>query len=986
MANRFEDMEEELARKQDNALAETRRTQARRDAPEKATAEDTWANAGKYVRNKFSAGMADTLGFPVDAIGGLINMGIGLYGHEKEALAVERGAKPGETELPAKIDYFGGSKTFDKPFMVDRKIKPTGEVNRFLGGTAQIAGGGVPIAAHALKKGITYLDDVGKVVGPQVTTGREVAKVAEPIVAGELTAAATAQGASEAAKNIAPDSTLAQIAAPLIAAPLVGGWAQARVQNIGSAAEKANAMAQGKTGTPLVDMVMDSKTIHGAMERKVKSEIARDLKSYLDSEKSLTEATDLAAQFPGTRLTPGQASGAPGIKQREEAHALSSSEALNRRLAVERQNQQALMGKVDSTLPDKTYSATRTVRDIQRQEVGGKAEQQKIHLENIKKLDAEIEALDKAKIARVTSMRNKESPEQVGTEIKALQKELKDKYEVKTEALYANAQKAADKEGAHFYGTGFIEQANDLMTRGVFEQSQADVPKLAKLISSFEERAELMSFKEIKGVRGDLNKAIAAEKRSQAPGSLERLRELGSLRNTLDNTINESEFTETAQKYRVATDYYRDIIVPKFYEGENLEIRSRGTFGTPRVENAEVAAKYLVKGDTGVAPMNRYLAGFAESPAGMKLMEAEFMDRYAKVVAPYGKFTESGQAKFMEDYKAQLDKMTEAGSDIKKTLANADTALARISEEKQYRMEHREELANSDLAKMLKAKGAPPMDPAAVIQKALASKQDMVSFLNTAEVAAIAAGRDKNAAAQAVASTVFNRAGKSVLVPGDYPHIDPKGLREFLTEKRGALMPLFARAYGAEKAKEYITTLESIARMAEIQTRSQMSREKLPLVNTGKTGDPIKESTGMSALSIFPIWRAIIAGRTSTTQAGTAVGTQIGTHMVLKKMGDIEQQILSDPDSAKKLLELMRSGPQTASKTRAHLELAASVGSYLLGTKHYGPLAQFLAPSIVTGAANKEKEKKAEAEKPKRKPLGPYPTRKPQPLELLMNP
>ena len=112
------------------------------------------------------------------------------------------------------------------------------------------------------------------------------------------------------------------------------------------------------------------------------------------------------------------------------------------------------------------------------------------------------------------------------------------------------------------------------------------------------------------------------------------------------------------------------------------------------------------------------------------------------------------------------------------------------------------------------------------------------------------------------------------------------------------------------------------------------------------------------------------------------LGTQAGTHIVLKKMGEIEQQILSDPDAAKQLLAIMRAGPQKASKTREYLQLGKTIGAYWIGTKHYGPMAEFLSAPVAAGInrdAKGQRERKPES--PKQYPL---PTRRQPTLEELM--
>lgn len=986
MANYYEERELEMARRRARQLAETRRLRPARPAPEDAYAEDTWGNAAKYVRNKFSGGMSDTAGLAVDTTAGAINLGIAGYG-------LAKGELTGSSELPEPItEYYGGSKSFDKIFNVDRKVKPTGEVNRFLGGAAQFLGGGVPMAATAFKNAIH----------PAVQTLPQAARAVAPVAIGETVGALGAQGGVEMANKYAPDSMVAQTALPLLFGAPPGALAQRYSGSIDSAATKARALAEGKTGTPIVDMVMDNKTIREGLQRNVRNRIATDLKGYIDSERSLVEATDLAEKFPGLRLTPGQASGAPEITAREQKYALSSAEALNRRIRLERANQDALTKKVDATLTGQPFTAARSVRDMQEQQALGVASQRQAQLQQIEKLDVEIEALERAKVGRVDAMRSTKTPEKVGAEIKALQKELKVKYQARTDELYKSAGNAADDAGAYFHGDDFIAHADDLVNRGVLQAKQGDVPTLAKLIgksddvdaeaSGARKRTELMSFSEVKGMREELNRAVRKEERSQVEGSLVRARELRDLRATLDKSINDSEFDEVATLYRKANAYYQDVMVPKFYEGENFEIRARASFNTPRVEDAEVAAKFLIPGNKGVAPLNRYLRTFSESPAGMKTMEAEFMDRYARAVAPYGEFKPAAQTKFHEDYKMQLDKMTEAGSSIKATLGDAETALAKISEEIQTKIANRETLAKSELAKVVTSKDGSPVKPHVVIEAALSNKQEMISFLHNAEAAAVAKGRDKDTAAKAVAASVFSYYGKSVVQKGDYPSIDPTKLRKFLDEKESALMPLFSRAYGLDKAKGYIHDLKDIARISEIQARSQMSREKLPRVATAASGDALKQETGISALSVFPVLRAVIAGRTSTTQASTVMGGQAATHLVLKKMGEIEQQILSDPNAAKQLLEIMRSGTQSASKSAAYAKLAWSIGEYMIGKKHYGPITAFLTPGTIHSAreANEESKKRAAQPKkhydplPTRRP--PMPTRRVEPLERLMNP
>ena len=762
--------------------------------------------------------------------------------------------------------------------------------------------------------------------------------------------AAGAQTGMDMAQKIAPDSVPAQVIGATLGGVGAGGLAATYPRKLGGVASIARAQLTDEGRAEALQTAANSeigRTINDQLTTHVKNRLATDMKGYLDSEKALQESTTLAQQFPGVQLTPGQASGVPNIIQREQHYARSTAEALNERIAAERANQQAITNKIDQTLPSQYGDASSSIQGMQKNQAG-----------QLTAADAEIGALDAAKADRINVMRSNRPTEEVGQELKDIRARQKEAYTGEgslSKTLYDDAFKSADEAGMAINGAPVIAKADEMIKSSIFGGKSIFSSDVGKQIVTAQERAGVMDLRDADSMRREINTAMGIEQSSRDPTAPYRLRELTSLRNSLDEQIAASGHPEVAKKYESAVDYWRKEIAPRFSQEENRLLGMKSSMGGQAIEPAQAFDAYLVAGNAGVAPMNRYLKLFGETPDGKRNMESEVMDRYAKMVMPNGEFKAGGHDRFMEQYGQQLDKLSATGSNIKETLGSADSAVKALSERRQFQVDNREQIANGALAKILKNPDGSPADVDKVIANALHDRQSMMAFLNSSQAQGLAAGADPKAAAKAVASVVFNKMGKSVLIDNvDYPFLDPTKLRTQLTEKSDVLLPLFSHTYGPKKAAEYMQTLENVARMAEVQSRSQVSKNKLPLVDQGASNDPLKEKINISTPTFFAMARAVITGRTSPELSAMTLGGQSATGLVQKKMSKIEQQILSDPDSAKQLLEIMRSGAQPNSKAKAYLKLGAQLGNYWIGTKNYGPLANQLGIPIAASAIEQE--------------------------------
>lgn len=90
--------------------------------------------------------------------------------------------------------------------------------------------------------------------------------------------------------------------------------------------------------------------------------------------------------------------------------------------------------------------------------------------------------------------------------------------------------------------------------------------------------------------------------------------------------------------------------------------------------------------------------------------------------------------------------------------------------------------------------------------------------------------------------------------------------------------------------------------------------------------------------------RAVVAGRVSPEWAALALGSQAGATIMQNMKNEIYKEVLRDPHSARLLLHLMRSAPESGGGMEAAARLLKKTPkalSYFMGFNRYPDFARY---------------------------------------------
>ena len=165
----------------------------------------------------------------------------------------------------------------------------------------------------------------------------------------------------------------------------------------------------------------------------------------------------------------------------------------------------------------------------------------------------------------------------------------------------------------------------------------------------------------IKAINIDVGKLLGAND----PASRMALRNLQSLRDSVDEAIRRGVPQNARDAYGDALSLYQTEIAQPFREGWVAKLATQGRTGEARVPPTSVVTTALRNEDSAI----RFVAAFRDSPEAMEAMRNGILGIYRKAAVKGGRVDPKAHRQFMERYRAQLSILDKAGMNVRPQLA-----------------------------------------------------------------------------------------------------------------------------------------------------------------------------------------------------------------------------------------------------------------------------------------------------------------------------
>lgn len=577
-----------------------------------------------YAAQQFKKGVASGLGLPVDATTNLINLGIAGYGVAKHALT-------GSSDLPNLItDPFGGSGTFERLFLTNNDVQPTGPTNQFIGRLARdIGAASVPVAGMAGRP-TAFLP-----ANPSVPALLQAqASSPLPTLAAGLGLQTAATTGGEIARQVAPApykeavDLIGQLAGG-IAAP---SYIAARVQGY-------NALRQAGSQENANRMALNY----------VENKLRNDVRNFPGAKDRLNEALALSDQIPGFNPRIGQASGVPSQLDMERRVATSSPEAFNRRALQDEQNRAAVVRQAEQDLPL-----------LKQNDVTDRLQTAQTERQDLAAALPEVPA------------------EETGQTLRAARSSLKGRFDQIAAQKFNAPVEEANRLGVKVNPTPIFDKVEELQSNPALQFDATNAPAIVQRIKqvigrempdqeapqlygangqplySPRDRIFNIGFDQLKAMREEVGKDIARERTSPTPNARQRLRALYDLQNTIDETAQQAPKSVT-DLWNSARQWYASEYAPRFLRGVNLKQSLKDITGEQRIPDEKLPGQYFKK--MSPTPMSRFVTLYGDSPAAMHAMENHILDTYRREVVKDGVIDPARHDNFLRNYGPALKQL-----------------------------------------------------------------------------------------------------------------------------------------------------------------------------------------------------------------------------------------------------------------------------------------------------------------------------------------
>jgi hypothetical protein len=165
----------------------------------------------------------------------------------------------------------------------------------------------------------------------------------------------------------------------------------------------------------------------------------------------------------------------------------------------------------------------------------------------------------------------------------------------------------------------------------------------------------------IKAINMDVSRLMGANDTA----SRLALRNLQSLRDSVDEAIRRGVPKDARDAYANALNVYQTQIAQPFREGWVAKLSPRGRGGEAPVPPTSVVSTALRNEDSAI----RFVSAFRDSPDAMEAMRNGILGNYRKAVVKGGRVDPKAHRQFMERYRAQLGIFDNAGMNVRPQLA-----------------------------------------------------------------------------------------------------------------------------------------------------------------------------------------------------------------------------------------------------------------------------------------------------------------------------
>lgn len=722
------------------------------------------------------------------------------------------------------------------------------------------------------------------------------------------------------------------------AGSLLGGVVAPSLMSARLSALNSIRQAAGNNPQELMTNMQNNPQIRDRVRQDVLNELAGDMHGdWRTYAAKYAAAQELEQAIPGLRLNLAQQFGAPSIVQRQRALEASSPVELTAADARRNANQAALRG---------VLGANPSARANAEAAIGSVADTASAQSRDIA-----------AQIARVSDEAAQIAGRIQPADVPALGQRALDiraselgSARAKANDLMGLATQAAKTENAVFDTSSLVAKARQIQSEPIWDDANY-TSIFGKIKGLGGEQGQFdwnpitgatprgvtndVTFDDIREMRQAVNADIAAALRSNSPNARAQLRNLEQLKGEIDNVIKSSPFEATKQAYGAFVDYYKREFAPRFLRGVNLLAEKRTSTGESRLPPERVFTAYFRP--NGATEMSRYVRLYGENAEAMTAMRDAITDRYAREVVKNGAIDPAAHARFMDRYKTPLATLDRAGfkfaSDLSDTAKSFEAVTTRLAS-----LQDAAQRADKDLVRGILTDQFGTRPPEQIVGELLSDprKTNLVLSRMDAKQARGLVEYMKDDLVQK-----FSRDGS----------IDPAAVTAFLGDRmqvqsyRNAL----AKVYGLNAADEQIGTLRKISEAAQ---RLDMTPVPASSATAGrpKLGqDELYKTVGFSARTVFSMIRAAVTGRSSAYDAGVVLGGQALATMRENLKNEVYKEIIRDPSSAKMLLQMMQTAPESgagAAMAKRFIERVPAVAGYFIGASKYPEMAQYSAANF----------------------------------------
>jgi len=636
--------------------------------------------------------------------------------------------------------------------------------------------------------------------------------------------------------------------------------------------------------------------VQPAIQAKVKGSIAEAVLNYNEGEglKNLEEATALQQKIKDLRLSAAQSTGVPVIVGNEIRSVKSSIDAYTARRIAENNNAAAILAHMKSPGSD-------TAEGLQ-------AGITKLHAEFQAKgnqLQNEADKLADQLVGLKGKVNVNLTPEQRGlalTEQRKLEKASADSIAA---AKYAKARELALATNAKFDTSVINTVAEQELAKPINAYDPNNTPTVIRMIQAkhapkegdapgivdmhgkpFPKGPVISSgdYDELSAMKSAVSSDIRSEISSTNPNKRSRLRSLLNIQKSIDEAITGSAHKDVAALYASASEHYKSVYAPRFLKGMNMKMTSTDNYGNQRVLNENILRDYT----KNVASTRQFIDLFGKNPEAIAAMEDHLMEKYAKSGMQNGEINLDKHNKFLADNKHVLETLKAAGINTLDEFRNIGKLAQNISDRKIENVIMQKGHAEDNLKHIL---GIGSVEE--VTKEAMKTPQAMTALTQRLDREGSKSLMDYviRDAAKAFEHTDVNRIGLNTAKVGKY-----------LDENSRQLNILFKSALGEKEGAEHFARLKDSYRALQMMDRARIGEH---FTAADVSADPFQNALGFSFRSFFNLGRSYITGRDSIPDIAIALGGQSATYHYIKAFNEIQQQIMTDPESSKNLAKMV---------------------------------------------------------------------------------